>query len=146
LHFLNYQVRWVLNRLFWLVFTELILWGAFFVTFLLLWRVIMTKAAYYFLFGYFIYLHSKRYPLTLFSLWDPTIPFPFPLFLWDWLPHLTTNSCLLIWHSPTLRHRAFVGPRASPLIDVWQDYPLLLIRLEPWAPPCVIFGWSFNPW
>lgn len=29
------------------------------------------------------------------------------------------------WHPPTLGHRAFTGPRASPLIDSVQSHPLL---------------------
>jgi hypothetical protein len=28
------------------------------------------------------------------------------------------------WHSPTLGHQAFTGPRASPPIDAQQDHPL----------------------
>ena len=35
---------------------------------------------------------------------------------------------------------------AFPPIDVQQVHPLLHMRLQPWVPPCVIFGWSFNPW
>jgi hypothetical protein len=50
------------------------------------------------------------------------------------------------WHSPTLGHRAFTGTRASPLIDVPQGHPLLHMHLEPWIPPCVLFGWWFSPW
>ena len=52
----------------------------------------------------------------------------------------------LSWHSPTLGHPAFTGPRASPPIDAWQGHPLLHMRLEPWVPPCVLFGWWFSPW
>ena len=49
------------------------------------------------------------------------------------------------WHSPTLGHQAFTGPRASPPIDVWLGHPLH-IRLEPWVSPCVLFDWWFSPW
>jgi hypothetical protein len=34
------------------------------------------------------------------------------------------------WHSPTLGHRAFIGPRASPPIDDRLGYPLLHMQLE----------------
>jgi hypothetical protein len=34
------------------------------------------------------------------------------------------------WHSPTLGHWAFPGPRASFLMDVWQGHPLLHMWLE----------------
>ena len=52
---------------------------------------------------------------------------------------LPTNSptlASLSWHSPILGHLAFSGPRASPLFDVQQGYPLLHMHLEPWVPPC----------
>ena len=38
------------------------------------------------------------------------------------------------------------GPRATLPTDVQQDHPLLHMWLEPWIPPCVFFGWCFNPW
>jgi hypothetical protein len=33
-----------------------------------------------------------------------------------------------------------------PPTDDWQDHPLLHMQLEPWVPPCVLFGWWFSPW
>jgi hypothetical protein len=50
------------------------------------------------------------------------------------------------WHSPTLGHRTFTGPRAPPPIDDRLGHPLLHMQLEPWLPPCVFFGWWFSPW
>ena len=35
------------------------------------------------------------------------------------------------WHSPTLGHSAFTGPRASPPIDDQLGHPLLHMQLEP---------------
>jgi hypothetical protein len=52
----------------------------------------------------------------------------------------------LPWHSLTLEQRVFTGPRTSPLTDAQQGLPLLHIQLEPWVPPCVLFGWWFSPW
>jgi hypothetical protein len=52
----------------------------------------------------------------------------------------------LPWHSPTLEHRAFTGQRASPPIDVRLGHPLLHMQLEPWVPPCVLFGWWLSSW
>jgi hypothetical protein len=46
---------------------------------------------------------------------NPPIPSSLPL-LAD--PPTPTS---LSWHSPTLGHQAFTGPRASPLIDVLID-------------------------
>jgi hypothetical protein len=44
----------------------------------------------------------------------------------------------LPWHSPTLGHRAFSGPRASPPINDLLGHPLLHMQLESWVPPCVL--------
>jgi hypothetical protein len=92
-----------------------------------------------------MYLHFKCYPLTQFPLWNP-LPHPLPLLLWgcspSHLPTPTSSPC----YSPTLGHRAFTGPRASPPIDVWQGHPLLHMQLESWVPPCILFGWWFSPW
>jgi hypothetical protein len=30
--------------------------------------------------------------------------------------------------------------------DARQDHPLLHMWMEPWVPPCVLFGWGFSPW
>jgi hypothetical protein len=52
----------------------------------------------------------------------------------------------LSWPSPTLEHGAFTRPKASTLIVVPQGHPLLHMWLEPWVPPCILFGWLFSPW
>jgi hypothetical protein len=39
-----------------------------------------------------------------------------------------------------------MGPRVSFPTDVQQGHPLLYMRLEPWVPLCVFFGWWFSPW
>jgi hypothetical protein len=49
-------------------------------------------------------------------------------------------------NSPTLGHRAFTGPRASPPIDAQQGHLLLIMELEPWVPLCVLSSWWFSPW
>jgi hypothetical protein len=49
------------------------------------------------------------------------------------------------WHSLTLGHLPFIGPRAFPPIDVWQGHPLLNMQLPPKVPPCVVCGWWFSP-
>jgi hypothetical protein len=55
-------------------------------------------------------------------------------------PHPPTHP-LPSWYSPTLGHQAFTVPRASSPIDAWRGHPLLHVWLEPWVPPCVLFGW-----
>ena len=57
-----------------------------------------------------MYLHFRCYPLSWFPLPTPYL-IPAPL-----LTNLPTPA-YLYWHSPTLGHRAFSGPRASPPID-----------------------------
>ena len=49
-------------------------------------------------------------------------------------------------HFPILGCSAFTGPRASSFIDVLQGHPLVHMWLEPWVPPCVLFGWCFSSW
>jgi hypothetical protein len=99
----------------------------------------------YFLIGYFLYLHFKWYPL-----YQPPLPSTYPI-----TPSPASWGCYLThpptptsppWHSPTLGHWAFIGPRAAPPIDAQQGHPLLHMRLEPWVPPCVLLGWWFSPW
>ena len=43
-------------------------------------------------------------------------------------PHPPTSASPP-WHSPTLGHQAFTGPRASPPIDTQQGHPLLYIQI-----------------
>jgi hypothetical protein len=85
---------------------------------------------------YFLYLHFKCYPLSWFPLWKPPIPSPL-------LTNLPTPAPWP-WHSPTLGHRAFTGPRASPPTDDRLGHSLLHKQLEPWVPPCVFFCWWFS--
>ena len=61
------------------------------------------------------------------------------LHAWDF-PHPPTSTSSL-WHSPTVGHLAFIGPRAFLLIDDRLGHPLLHMQLEPWVPPHVLFGW-----
>ena len=100
----------------------------------------------FFLVGYFIYLHFKMLSPFPISPSQTSYPTHYPLLLWGCSPShpptLTTPPC----HSPTLGHRAFRGPRASPPIDDRQGHPLIHMQLEPWVTPCVLFGWWFSPW
>jgi hypothetical protein len=93
-----------------------------------------------FLIRYLLYLHFKCCPLSWFPLQKPPTPSYLPLFTNP--PTPTSWS----WHSPTLGHRAFTGPRASPPIDDRLGHPLLHMQLESWIPPCVLFAWWFSPW
>jgi hypothetical protein len=79
-------------------------------------------------------------PPSWFSLRKPLIP--------SFLPLLTNLSTPISWpwHSPTLGHRAFTGPGASPPTDDQLGHPLLHMQLEPSVPPSVFFGWWFSPW
>jgi hypothetical protein len=61
------------------------------------------------------------------------------------LPLLPTPASLPK-HSPKLGHRSSTGPRASLPTDALKGRHLLHKQLEPWVPPCVLFGWWFSPW
>jgi hypothetical protein len=71
---------------------------------------------------YLLYLHFKCYPLSWFPLSLPASPCTNPPTPTPWP-----------WHSPTLGHRDFTGPRASPPSDDWLGHPLLHMQLEPWV-------------
>ena len=76
----------------------------------------------YFYIGYFIYLHFKYCPPSLFPLCKYPIPSCSPLLLWGCShihPPTPTSSS---WHSLMLGHQAFRGPRASSPIDVWLGH------------------------
>jgi hypothetical protein len=92
----------------------------------------------------------------LFCLFTFQMLFPLPGFLSNNPPSHLSSPCLhegappptypLPPHHPTLGHQAFTGPRGSPPFDASQGHPLLHKHLEPWASPCVFFGWWFSPW
>ena len=89
----------------------------------------------------------------MFSLFTFQMLFPFlvsplktPYPLLTPSAHQPTHSHCWPWHSPILWHKAFTEPRASPRIDDRVGQPLLHMQLEPWVPPCVLFGWWFSPW
>jgi hypothetical protein len=86
-----------------------------------------------FLIRYFLYLYFKCYPLR-----KPTIPSSLCL-----LTNPPTPASLS-WHSLTLGHQSFSGPRASPPIE--ERPPLFHMQLKPGVPPRVLFGWWFSPW
>jgi hypothetical protein len=77
--------------------------------------------SYFFFIRYFLYLHFKCYPLSWFPLQNSLSP---PL-----LPNPPTPSSWP-WHSSTLGHRTFTGPRDSLPIDDQLGHPLLHMQLE----------------
>ena len=94
--------------------------------------------AFYWMFSLFTFqiLSPFQFPSP-----KPTVPFPVPVLLWGCSPTLPYTPASPPWHSLTEVHSAFLGPRVSPPIDAQQGHPLLHMRLEPWVPPCVLFGW-----
>jgi hypothetical protein len=77
---------------------------------------------------------------------EPPILSSLPLLLSGCSPTHPPTAASLPWYAPTLGHQAFTGPRVSSPIDAQQVHPLLHMRLEPWVPPCVLFGWWFSSW
>jgi hypothetical protein len=76
-----------------------------------------------------------------FPLCKPTIPTHLPQLLWGCSFTHPPTPAFPPWHSPTLGHQAFTGPRASPPIDAQQGYPMLHVQLKPWVPL-----WWFSHW
>jgi hypothetical protein len=83
---------------------------------------------------FFIYI-SNVIPFPGFPSKKHLLPIPSPLPLLTNPPTPASWS----WHSPTLGHRAFIGQRASPPIDIWLGHPLLHMQLEPWVQPFVLW-------
>jgi hypothetical protein len=74
---------------------------------------------------------------------------PFLVFSITPSPSSPTHPLLLPYPGIPLHwgiYRDSTGPRVFPPIDVPQGYPLLHMQLEPWVPPCALFGWWFSPW
>ena len=79
--------------------------------------------------------------LSSFIVYPPKAPYPIP----HPPVHQPTHSASLSWHSPTLGHWAFTGPRASYLTDVQQELTLLHML---WSHGSlhVYSGWWLIPW
>jgi len=101
---------------------------------------------YFFLFFYGIFFKFTFQMLFPFQVSHPETPHPKPLPPWGCFHTHPLPSTSSPWHSPTLGHRAFMGPRTSPPIDAQQGHPLLHMQLEPWVPACILFGWWFSLW
>ena len=79
---------------------------------------------FYFLDIFFIYISNVIcFPSFLY----PGNPqsHPLTLLLWGCSPTYPSTPACQSWQSPTLAHSAFIWPRASPLIDDQQGYPVL---------------------
>jgi hypothetical protein len=96
---------------------------------------------FYWIFHLFTF---QMLPPFLISPPEPPYPILPPLASMRVLAHPPTHC-----HLSTLAflyNQAFTGQRTSSPIDVRQGLPRLHMRLEPWVPPCVLFGWWFSPW
>jgi hypothetical protein len=130
------------------LFFSFLFFSFLFFSFLFLFFPFLSFPFFSFLF-FLNYFYWIFYVITfqMLSPFQVSPPLLNPLSLLLWGCFLTpTHSTLLHWHSLTLGHRAFTGPRASPPIGVQQVHPLLHMQLEPWVAPCVFFGWLFSPW
>ena len=82
--------------------------------------------------GYFIYWRFKCYPLSRF----PLQKFPISSLCFYESARPPIHSCLT---GASSLHR-------TKSLSSHQGHPLLHMQLEPWVPPCVLFGWWFSPW
>jgi hypothetical protein len=90
----------------------------------------MVSIDFYFILFYFILFYSI-FSLFAFQMLSPFLVFhknPLP-FIPSLLPLLTNLYTPTSWpcHSPTLGHKAFTGPQASPPIDDWLGHPLAYV-------------------
>jgi hypothetical protein len=97
---------------------------------------------YFSIFGYFLYLYFKCYPLSRFHLQNPLFH--------PRSPYLSTTHpptpAFLTWYSSTLGHQTLSGPRTSPPSYAQQGHPLPDMRVDSWVPSCVLFGWWPSSW
>jgi hypothetical protein len=92
---------------------------------------------------FFIYISN----VILFPLYPPEKPLSHPSSpcFYGGAPTPSTLTSLPS-NFPSLGHLAFIGPRASPPIDVQQGHPLLHMWQELWVTPCVLLYWWLSPW
>ena len=113
----------------------------------LLWCVRCSEIWVEFFYWYFLYLLQmlSSFLVPPLTPQKPTLSSPSSCFYEGVSTPLPTSAS---WHllSSTLGHITFRGSRASPPIDAGQGHPLLHLWLEPWVPPCVLFGWWHSPW
>ena len=93
----------------------------------------------------FLYLYFKCYPPSCLLPQGAPYPISLPLLLWG-CSHTHSHFPALVF-SYTGASSLHIT-RASLPIDAWQSHPLLhmQLELEPWVPPCALFGWWFSPW
>jgi hypothetical protein len=86
--------------------------------------IILCFYAFYWIFSLFTF---QMLSASLFSTLKAPSPISFTL-------SLLTNPPIPVswhWHHSILGHRSFIGPRASPFIDVQLGHPLLHMQLDP---------------
>ena len=97
---------------------------------------------FYFIGYFFFFLHFECYYLSRFPLQNPPLPSSISMLLWLCSPNYPPTPTSPPWHSPTLRHQVFTGPRASPPTDARKGHPLPHMRLS----LHVYSGSWFSPW
>jgi hypothetical protein len=109
------------------------------------WETIFCDYYFYWIFSLFTFQMLSTFlvpPLCPVKTHYPITPPPASMSVF---PHPSTPA-FLPSNYPPLGYWVFTGPKASPPIDAWPGHPLLHMWLEPWVPPCLLFGWWFSPW
>jgi hypothetical protein len=116
-------------------------------SFVILVIIIFIFLFFLFCWRFYLFTFQMLFPFLGFPSRNPISHPPSPCF-YEGSSHPPIHSCLtsLPWHSPTLEPQAFTEPMTSPPTDARKGHPLLHMQLEPWIPPCVLFGWWFSPW
>jgi hypothetical protein len=93
---------------------------------------------------FFIYISNVITFPGLPSPGNPLSHTPSPCF-YEGTPPLTHP--LLPPHLSIPQHWGIKPPQdQGPLLPLMPNNPLLHMQLEPWVPPCVLFGWWFSLW
>jgi hypothetical protein len=100
---------------------------------------------FYFDIGCFIYLHFKFQMLYPSPISPLQTPYPSPMLPWRSPIHIFPPPCPSILYAGAWTWN-FHGTNGLPSHWCQIRHPLLHMQLEPWVPPCILFGWWFSPW
>ena len=93
----------------------------------------------FFFIRHFLYLYFKWYPISWFRFWNPPIL----------SPHACSPNHTLLFLSLRIPYNGTQSLHRNKGLSShwWLARPSsATYGLEPWVPPCVLFGWWFSPW
>ena len=85
-------------------------------------------------------------PFLVCPLKHPPLPHPSPPTSMRVITYPHTHTHLNTLAFSYIRGLSLHRNKASQAFDAQQGHPVLHMQLEPWVPPCVLFGWLFSSW